>query len=504
MTGLTIWKQQALAGKREVPLEAGYTKIFYGFNNPEGIEQAHSRNTYFIYWNNKSLNGIFKSTYGLKFWIGRFSGQVLPSPLWELGWCKRHGLTNSADKKKSGSKGNSKIDNANSDVSFFKIIQWIGNLIWVALIVEFIQWLGKLLWAAVPVMLFDSFNHSLGNEKEANKEISTISQVLGISEINGNRYSPLNRHTLPRDGLTHNLSIVIGLVLFIAFGILSDRVFNPSDYLINQVRIAYGVTDFWSELWIEMNLPPGSPSGSNVIRVLFLSLIIWVVIRLLELFLYLLSIGISLKMVFLFRESRFSESACVLESLRILIELEREDALSSPLQRKYLMIRMTYLSSMSLLIPNTYLGNRYRKEWVNNQFRSISAFIQDRQSWLYAPGGNTLQDLRRDFHMLVQMYIDGTYGTFPHSEEFWPKAVPDRKQWLQAITQLIGFLIPLGLIVSVFIFPGSLPTSLQSPEIQGAFIWVGTAWLFLGIDRYLNFGVLDSIVDLASGLKGLK
>ena len=493
MTGLTIWEQRALAGKKGVSSETGYTEIFCGCHNSEDIIKQSKYYGFFVYWDNKSLNDIFKFLYAFKFWIGRFSGQVLPSPLWGLLTCEFVGLTNFSLSKTETRQDISNSKSNTYNRSFYKFIQRTGKLLLITS-------------GAVGMLLFDSFNYWHNNGSGIpNEEIFAVSQILGINSTNRNRYRSSSHHTLPRNGLTPLIFVVVGMILFMAVGTFSDNIFNLSDYLINQVRATYGVTDFWNELWADLSLPGNSPLINNdIYLVLFLSLIIWIVIGLFELFLVLLSVGISLKIVFRLRESRFSESVCVLESLRILVELEREDALNSPLQKRYLMIRMNYLSSMSLFIPNNYLGNRYRKEWVNNQFKSISAFIQDRQSWLYAPGQDTLQDLRHDFHMLAQMYIDGSYGTFPRSGEFWPIAVPVRRQWLRDIARLIGFLIPLGLIISILIFPDSLPPFLQSPEIQDAFIWVGTAWLFIGIDRYLNFGVLDSIVDLASGLKGLK
>ena len=540
MAKLTIWEQRALAGKEGVHPEAGYTKILR-CNNPKEIQKRIYYDLFFIYWDDENLNETFKFLYNLKFQIGKFFGQVLPRPLWDFWYCRRHDLTVSQEGEESEENDNSKPSELAkrsralakrkkrrkrqvkiakkfiSNKNFKKLIHL--SLIWITLFLfnlfrdlfllplsEGIKDTAKCLleiFLSIAKLILITLHIMLGNPFEDPKsEIIAISQILGIITNNRRRISSLSHHAPPK-GLSITLYFIISFILFWVGAIVHNS-FKLSDYLLNQVRLLYGVTNFWQELWTALNSSHGN-TESSVYIVLLLSFAIWIIIDLLgTLFIFFLSIGVSIKIASKLRESKFSESACVLESLRILIELERVDALSYPLQRKYLMIRMNYLSSMSLLIPKNYPGNRYRKAWVNNQFRSISAFIQDRQCWLYAPGETTLQDLRRDFHMLARMYIDGSYGSFPYSEEFQPKPVPARKRWLQTIVQWLGFLTPLGLIASALLFPGNLPTSLQSTEIQEVLVWLGTAWLLIGIDRYLNLGVLDSIVDLASGLKGLK
>ncbi|NEQ99011.1 MAG: hypothetical protein F6K30_20220 [Cyanothece sp. SIO2G6] len=494
MAGLTIWQQRALAGKGEIPQEIGYTKILQLSNDrmnmlSEVIQELISADLFFIYWDDISLSKTFKFVYFIKFQIGKFSGQVLPSPLWSYSLSRFMGAIVSQDEKNK------------REAHFLRIFRSeIKNV--PQILSESVRSFLRFRDISIAVMAFDSFN--LWSDEPNGEEILIISQVLGMLRIDRNGCSLLNRHALPANGLTYILSSAISFLLIVIFSTLSKNFFDLSDYLVNEIRLAYGVTDFWGELWTSLIIFRSS-GNESIPMVLLLSLVVWVIFDLVgPLLLLFLGVGISLKVVSRLRRSRFSESTCVLESLRILIELEREDALSYPLQKKYLMIRMDYLASMSLLIPNHYPGHRHRKAWVNNQFRSISAFIHDRQSWLYAPGATTLQDLRRDFHMLARMYVDGSYGAFPHSEEFWPKPVPTRKRWLSVIAQGIIFFVPLGLIVLALAFPGRLPTPLQVPEIQQALVWVGIAWLLLGIDKYLNLEVLDSIVDLASGLKGLK
>ena len=542
MTGLTIWEQRALAEKDEAPPEAGHTKIFDFCNNSEEIQDRFSYGDFFIYWDDEVLNGTFKHLYDLKFQIGKFSGQVLPSPLWQFNRCRFRDFTIAEKQEDSEEYIRSEISKIKeitrsymrkkrqlnlakqfiSSKDFKKLI----NLVFILFVlhpiknlfldfigsiksggqsfVEFVQSMLRLASITGFITMFDSFyEFSNKNKPEASREILVISQVLGIITADPIRRISLRHHILPQ-GIFISLLLIIIFPLLFVIGFLSENLYSLSDYLIERIMLAYGVTDLWGNIWTALNSSLGN-QNHDIYAVLIFSLLIRIAVDLFAvLFLFLLSIGIPLKIAARLRDSKFSESACALESLRILIDLEREDALVYPLQKKYLMIRMSYLSSISLLIPKQYPSNRYRRSWINNQFRSISAFIQDRQSWLYAPGETTLQDLRRDYHMLAKMYIDGSYGSFPYSEEFQPEPVPVRQQQSQTIAQWLGFLLPLGLIVSAFFFPNSLPTPLQSPEIQEVFIWLGTTWLLIGIDKYLNLGVLDSIVDLASGLKGLK
>ena len=145
--------------------------------------------------------------------------------------------------------------------------------------------------------------------------------------------------------------------------------FSLSEHFVEMIKASYGLNDSWDRNLISI-FSTSRTADRQLLTALFLRLSVWIFIEIIfPVLSILLSLGIAVKITSRLKESQFPESICVLETLRILIELERRDALIYPLQKKYLMLRMQYLASVNLLIPSNYPDNRFRKAWVNTQFK---------------------------------------------------------------------------------------------------------------------------------------
>lgn len=117
-----------------------------------------------------------------------------------------------------------------------------------------------------------------------------------------------------------------------------------------------------------------------------------------------------------------------------------------------------------------------------------------RKSWLYAPQSHTLEDLRHDFSELARIFCTGLYG------EFQPEdlPVPEKRTGVSRffrILQTLGFVVPLA-VMGFFLLNPTV-----NPDLDRSLVWIFfISWLMIGIDRYLNLGILDPILNFAKGL----
>lgn len=197
--------------------------------------------------------------------------------------------------------------------------------------------------------------------------------------------------------------------------------------------------------------------------------------------------------------SNIAESVCVLESLRVLTELSQDGVLNSPLKKKNLLTRMEVLALNTLLIPVGYPYRTSRNDWVERHFKVISSYIRDRESWLLAPQQNTLENLRDDFYRLTKFYLIGLYGEF-RLEEVGSRLEENQKfsNQVSKTFRLIGYLLPPSLMLIILANPSINPGF--NEDLLSLFCM---AWILIGIDRYLNLGIIDSTLTLAKGLKDL-
>jgi hypothetical protein len=203
-------------------------------------------------------------------------------------------------------------------------------------------------------------------------------------------------------------------------------------------------------------------------------------------------------------EKIHAESICVREVLYVLFELDKEDSLTRPDSKALLAYRIEYLSKINLILGTRI--NSKNSNWVDNHFKNIYEYIQERRRWIASPTKNTLSDLRRDFVFLANIYVSGQYGEFKWENLFTEtKKIQesDKLSILKLFAKFLGITFPL-LVMGLY---------LQNPNnffLQGigshnkdAVTYIFLAWLLISLDITLKLGIVESLVKLAQGLRDL-
>lgn len=215
------------------------------------------------------------------------------------------------------------------------------------------------------------------------------------------------------------------------------------------------------------------------------------------------------KILFIFYEKLFLETSCIQTIFYILFDLSREDILISSDRKKLLLCRVEHLSRLTLLIPQSYkIRSKFHQQWLENHFQSLSNYLQERVRWIAAPTENTLCQLRDEFYQIAHLYITGEYGLFDwDSNIILEKSAKSgwQQNLVSVLIRLMGIVIPLGLM-GTYIF---VPTEIREKLFPGITIetnnvaYIFTAWLLITIDITLKLGVVESIIEVAKGLRDL-
>jgi hypothetical protein len=199
-----------------------------------------------------------------------------------------------------------------------------------------------------------------------------------------------------------------------------------------------------------------------------------------------------------------AESICVREILYILFELDREDSLTQPINKAVLLYRMEYLSKINLILE-TRINSR-KVEWLENHFKNIYEYIQERRRWVVSPTRNTLNDLRRDFIFLANIYVSGQYGEFKWEEPFTETKKTqktDKLSILKLFVKFLGITFPL-LIMGLYLYdPNKFFLKAMDVEYKDPVTYIFLAWLLISVDITLKLGIVESLVKLAQGLRDL-
>ncbi|MEM6433096.1 MAG: hypothetical protein AAF773_04440 [Cyanobacteria bacterium P01_D01_bin.115] len=194
---------------------------------------------------------------------------------------------------------------------------------------------------------------------------------------------------------------------------------------------------------------------------------------------------------------KFVDSLCALEALRISMLLNESDDLLLATRKNDISKRMEYLSKMCLLLPSGYRQGLSEQRWIKQHFKGISYYIKVRQSWLYVPQSHTLEDLRSDFSKLAKVFVTGLYGEFQPEDLPAPEKNTRISRFFRSL-QVVGYLLPLLVMGFLILNPA------VNPDLGIGLIWIFfISWLIIGLDRYLNLGILDPILNTAKGLKSL-
>ncbi|RUR83141.1 hypothetical protein ACF3DV_29280 [Chlorogloeopsis fritschii PCC 9212] len=206
------------------------------------------------------------------------------------------------------------------------------------------------------------------------------------------------------------------------------------------------------------------------------------------------------------RDVEYCESTALVEILRILFELARDNALTEPIARESMIYRTERLAYLTRLIPFKY---PYKNYSISQHFINISELIREKGKLLFIPTESTLPNLRNDFYKLAGIFITGYYGNFnilfPEFQIVSVEPTPLKTKKggkLIYLIQGIGFMIPLIVLVCLMVLPNLENFLHIKPNYELLFL-LSISWLLLGIDSYLKLGVTKSFIDFVKGLKEL-
>lgn len=238
--------------------------------------------------------------------------------------------------------------------------------------------------------------------------------------------------------------------------------------------------------------------------------VIWILVYASSLIvIYMVPALLVFRILFAVSQRLLAESLCVQEVIHIIFDLSREDVLTHP-DKKYLLLnRIRYLSRLSSLISTKYYGKKSKmsQKWVENHFKAISLYIEERGRWIFAPSENTLTILREDFFNLANLYITGNYGEFNwNTINTYELSTPFQKRQKilgTGMAKLFGIGIPLVILGAHISLSAGNRESIF-PGIPSANVtYIILAWFLITVDIALKLGVVKSLIELAKSLKDL-
>jgi hypothetical protein len=204
-------------------------------------------------------------------------------------------------------------------------------------------------------------------------------------------------------------------------------------------------------------------------------------------------------------DRHFSDSICTTNSVYLIIELTRNEVINHPKSRKALQTRINWLARGTLLLPLKYSSqSEVNYNWIKEHFKRMELYTRERERWLAAPIETTLDDMRRDFRNLSDIYIKGDYGRF-----YWEGALPTVEQvvltWKQRLTKSLPQLIGLALPFIVLVYAARNPDTFKSiGAYSNIIILIMITWLLLIIDSVLKLGVIERVISVTKQIKELR
>ena len=241
---------------------------------------------------------------------------------------------------------------------------------------------------------------------------------------------------------------------------------------------------------------------------------------------YLIPTATSLKLVSLFNDRPYAESIAIYSVMCVLVQLCQEEVLTKFDLRKELLQRLNDLSRATQMLSLHYISkDEDNKSWSRNHFRHMVRYIRERERWVIAPRETTLGDLRRDFSWLCNVYLWGRYGDVSWDErekkeirvgDEEDQGVSERERvrageqsgnWWQGapgvFLRVSGIVLPLAVLVYLILDPGRVENIpiVKNLDME-SLTFYALAWTFIGLDNFLNLGVVSSVFGVAKGLKG--
>lgn len=210
------------------------------------------------------------------------------------------------------------------------------------------------------------------------------------------------------------------------------------------------------------------------------------------------------KVLFNTLDRYFASSLAIQTLLYLLVDLNYSEVMYRSDMRLQVIRRMNYMIRCIRLLSlqMSYL-NKDSSMWIEEHFRAIEMFVRERQRWAMAPVATTRDDLEEDFRYLAYIFITNQYGEFhwspqlPSEEKKQP--VTKANSW-QSLWRPIIALLPLIIFFFVLWKQEILKNMGIPPNVISL---ISISWLLLLIDRFLNLGIIESIITTAKGIRDI-
>jgi len=200
----------------------------------------------------------------------------------------------------------------------------------------------------------------------------------------------------------------------------------------------------------------------------------------------------------------YAETLAAISILYILAELCRDEPITSPVVKRMLLIRMSYLARSLLLLSFRFPAGSATQAWANAHFSQMLDYVRERERWVIAPVGTTAEVLRQDLAALAPILVLGTYGEFSWPSEPRKRHIPPRTRvtmLLGTLTRGVGFLLPVIVLTYVLKYGDKGLFGGASPSIIALAL---LAWFLLAVNGMFRLGVVEGFVNMAKAIKDLK
>jgi len=242
--------------------------------------------------------------------------------------------------------------------------------------------------------------------------------------------------------------------------------------------------------------------GSNFTPLSFLLVLLFVLFIMVPLeFLF-------IKVIFILLDNVYADSLCIQASLGVLVELTDPYVLNNPQKKRFLLLFLSEVARYSLLLLLCFRSSSEREnETIRNHFHKIERFVQAQARLATIPKSGTLEELRKSFMILTQMFITGNYGDFEWREDDAPSAKPapeTPKTWYQSLLGWIGNIIGLGIPLTGLYYLITKPSFFEAwPLDTNSLTLIALVWLVLSIDSVLRLGITEKAIATIKEIKEL-
>lgn len=219
-------------------------------------------------------------------------------------------------------------------------------------------------------------------------------------------------------------------------------------------------------------------------------------------FLFLVLIQVSRRIVHSVLNRYYGNTLVVVSAIFFMVDLLRKEALTSFSNRRHLQSQLHALGQYALQLAYQFKSESPEDQlWIYSHFKGLERYVREHERLIVAPKPDSLEILRRDFYLLMKILITGNYGEFAYDyQSASESATPKSNRTLRVILGFVGFLIPSFVLYMLYSYPQRI---VDMGINVNTVTMVSLAWLLLTIDATLKLGIVERITGLAKTIRDL-